>query len=58
MVVVPDKRLDDDNEMVLMEMIVRYPSPPIRAGRRAKTVSRTFPRRQILLYITQHLGTD
>ena len=39
---VPDKRLDDDNEKVLMEMIVRYPSTPIRAGRRAKTVSRTF----------------
>ena len=42
MVQVPDKRLDDDNEKVLMEMIVRYPSTPIRAGRRAKTVSRTF----------------
>ena len=58
MVLVPDKRLDDDNEMVVMEMIVRYPSPPIRAGRRAKTVSRTFPGRKILPDITQHLGTD
>ena len=37
----------------LLEMIVRYPSPPIRASRRAKTVSRTFPRRQIS--IAQHL---